>query len=48
MTSSGPKVNSNISGETLILSAIANGGSINWTCSTTSTVPQQYLPATCR
>nr|WP_304060871.1 pilin [Metallibacterium scheffleri] len=23
-------------------------GSINWTCSTTSSVSQQYLPATCR
>jgi type IV pilus assembly protein PilA len=47
-TFSGPKVNTNISGKTLILSPIANGGSINWTCSTTSSVPQQYLPATCR
>ena len=45
---SGPKVNSNISGKTLILSPIANGGSINWTCSTTSTISPQYLPATCR
>ena len=47
-TFSGPKVNKNISGDTLILSPTANGGSINWTCSTTSTVPKQYLPATCR
>jgi len=48
LASSGPKVNSSSSGKTLILSAIANGGSINWTCSTTSSVPKQYLPATCR
>ena len=47
-TYSGPKVNSKISGDTLILSPITNAGSINWTCSTSSTVPAQYLPATCR
>ena len=47
-TFSGPKVNSNISGKTLILSPTTNAGSINWTCSTTSTISPQYLPATCR
>ncbi|THD11401.1 pilin [Metallibacterium scheffleri] len=47
-TFNGPKVNTNIAGKTLILSPIANVGSINWTCSTTSSISQQYLPATCR
>ncbi|MCK9367680.1 MAG: pilin [Metallibacterium scheffleri] len=45
---SGPKVNTNIAAKTLILSPIANAGSINWTCSTTSSISPQYLPATCR
>ena len=45
---SGPKVNAKISGKDLILSPITNAGSINWTCLATSTIPAQYLPATCR
>ena len=49
----GNKANSAISGDTLVLSSIANGGSINWTCqgaggSAGATLPIVYLPASCR
>ena len=46
-TFDGPKVNTKIKNDTLVLSPITNSGSINWTC-TGGTIPQQYLPATCR
>ena len=52
VTYSGPKVNTAISGDFLVLSPTNNGGSINWRCSPTgtngTTVPLEYLPATCR
>ncbi|WP_154048523.1 pilin [Thiomonas intermedia] len=45
------KANSAIDGKILSLSAVtAGGGSIRWTCGTTSagtTVPTQYLPSSC-
>ena len=48
----GNKANKAISGDTLALSATANGGSISWTChkfgATGTTVPAVYLPASCR
>jgi len=48
---SGPKVNSAIAGNTFVLSPTDNGGSVNWTCNSTShaaTVPAKYLPSSCR
>lgn len=45
-TFSGPKANTAITGSTFVLSAIAGGGSITWTC-TKSTVNQKYLPSSC-
>ena len=49
---SGPKVNTAISGDLLVLSPTNNGGSVSWRCSPTgshgTTVPLQYLPASCR
>ena len=52
VTYSGPKVNTAISGDVLVLSPTNNGGSVSWRCSPTTvhgtTVPLQYLPATCR
>lgn len=47
---SGPKVNSKISGDTLLLSANASGGgSITWTCKSGGTTPisNNYLPSSC-
>jgi type IV pilus assembly protein PilA len=46
-TFDGPKVNSKISGETFILSAITSNGSLGWTCHRGS-VPAAYLPTSCR
>jgi len=43
----GPKANSHISGQNLILSPISNAGSIDWTC-TPSTLDGKYLPSVCR
>ena len=45
----GNKANTAITGSTFVLSAsaVANAGSITWTC-TKSTVPSKYLPTTCR
>jgi len=42
--------NQAIQGDVFALSASANGGSITWTCSnsTYTTVPQIYLPTSCR
>ncbi len=45
-TFSGPKVNTTISGDTFVLSAITTSGSISWTCGTSS-VPTKYLPSSC-
>jgi len=47
MTYGGAKANTKINGDTLTLSPITSSGSVNWSC-VTGTVPQQYLPATCR
>ena len=45
----GPKANSAISADVLVLSAINNNGSISFTCGTSAgtTVPTQYRPASC-
>ena len=46
----GAKANSNISGDTLVLSAYtAGGGSIQWTCKggSSNAVPKNYLPSSC-
>ena len=45
----GNKSNSNLSGKTLLLSAVApaGSGSIGWTCKST-TIPQKYLPTSCK
>ena len=50
MTYSGPKVNTNINGSALELSAsTTGGGSIRWTCKAPSSgaIPAQYLPSSC-
>ena len=41
------KANKAIDGDTLILSPVTHTGSIVWTCAS-GTVPQQYLPSSCR
>lgn len=43
----GPEANSALAGTDFILSPTDNGGSINWTCKT-STVDPKYLPTSCR
>jgi type IV pilus assembly protein PilA len=42
-----PKANTSIKNSTLVLSAITQAGSINWTCNS-GTVADKYLPGTCR
>jgi type IV pilus assembly protein PilA len=41
------KASTKISGETLKLSPVANGGSVSWTCNKGS-VDSKYLPTSCR
>jgi len=43
----GNDANSKISGDILILSAITNSGSVEWTCKST-TIDPKYLPTNCR
>jgi type IV pilus assembly protein PilA len=44
----GPKASTNIpSTSTLLISAIANAGSVNWTCKS-ATIATKYLPTSCR
>lgn len=44
----GNKANTKIGTKTLILSPTDRGGSVEWLCSTTSTVDPKYLPTSCR
>ncbi|MFC5526626.1 pilin [Rhodanobacter ginsengisoli] len=44
----GNQSSSKIASKAFVLSAVDNGGSINWTCATKSTVDQKYLPSSCR
>ena len=46
----GNQANTAITPYALVLSPVANGGSISWNCGTTAgtTIPSQYLSATCR
>lgn len=49
--SSASPTNAAIYGDTFVLSPFDNGGSIGWTCSSAtnaSTVPDKYLPSSCR
>ncbi|QGT79648.1 prepilin-type N-terminal cleavage/methylation domain-containing protein [Guyparkeria halophila] len=39
--------NTNITGDILLISAIDQGGSISWTCKST-TLADKYIPASCR
>jgi len=43
----GPKANQSIRTSTLVLSATTQAGSITWNCNG-GTVPNRYLPTTCR
>ena len=45
-----PATNTAISGDLLVLSPVANGGSISWNCGTGAgtTIPATYLSETCR
>jgi len=43
----GNKANTAISGKTLIISAVANTGSISWTCKA-GTISKTYLPSSCQ
>ena len=44
----GLKANTAISGEQLVLSPLTSSGSILWNCTSGTTVPDQYLPTSCR
>jgi len=43
-----PKSNQNIKSATLVLSAINNGGSVNFVCKAGTNMPAKYLPSSCR
>jgi len=44
----GPQANSVISSDQLVLSPLTTDGSIMWNCSSSTTVPGEYLPSSCR
>ncbi|MEA3261629.1 MAG: pilin [Pseudomonadota bacterium] len=44
----GNEVNSTIDGDTLVVSAIAEGGSIKWNCKTDGGIDPKYVPTSCR
>lgn len=44
----GHKAHANISGGVMALSAITNGGSIQWTCKAISGISSKYFPTNCR
>jgi type IV pilus assembly protein PilA len=43
----GPRANQSIRNSTLVISATTQAGSITWSCNS-GTVPDKYLPTTCR
>jgi type IV pilus assembly protein PilA len=48
VTYSQPKTNSAITGGTLLLSPVANGGSTSWTCKAGGGIASKYLSSACR
>ena len=44
----GNKANTQISGETVTLTAVDNDGSVSWTCASGGVIKTVYLPASCR
>ncbi len=44
----GNDANAQISGETVILTAKGNIGSLSWTCGSGGIIPEKYLPSACR
>ena len=44
----GNDAHAQISGETVTLTAMNNGGSVNWTCTSGGVIPSNYLPSACR
>ncbi len=44
----GNDAHAQISGQTVILTAMNNGGSTSWTCTTGGVIPSIYLPSACR
>ena len=44
----GGEANTRISGETIILTAADNTGSLTWTCGSGGVIPPEHLPGACR
>ena len=44
----GNKANTQISGETVTLTALNNGGSVSWTCASGGVIKDVYLPTSCK
>jgi len=44
----GNKANSQISGETITLTAVDNSGSVSWTCASGGVIKNVYLPKSCK
>jgi len=44
----GNDASAQISGEIVVLTAVPNGGSLNWTCASGGVIQDQLLPANCR
>jgi type IV pilus assembly protein PilA len=48
-TFGGPSANTAIGKSAILsLSAVTSGGSISWACKSNGTIPQKYLPSTCK
>jgi type IV pilus assembly protein PilA len=44
----GNDVNARVTGDTLVLTPVNNGGAIEWSCSAGGTLAAQYRPSNCR
>jgi type IV pilus assembly protein PilA len=44
----GNDANARINGETVVLTAMNSGGSVNWTCASGGVIPDMYLPSACQ
>lgn len=43
----GGDANAEISGETITVTAVRNGGSVSWSCASGGVIPDRYLPSVC-
>lgn len=44
----GNDANAEIAGETVVMTATRNGGSVSWSCASGGVIPDRYLPSVCK